>query len=90
MSNLGRALIADLNPDDLADLAELLAPYLPRSTADDGWMNTRAAAEYLGMSVSALHRLTAAREIPCSQDGPGARCFFRRSDLDGWRGATAS
>jgi hypothetical protein len=83
-------MIAGLDSDDLAELAELLAPYLPTTSADGGWMNTRAAAEYLDMPMSALHRLTAARQIPCSQDGPGARCFFRRSDLDRWRGATAS
>ena len=34
-------------------------------------------------------RMTAERRIPFSQDRPGARCWFRRSDLDRWREQTA-
>jgi len=45
-------------------------------------MDTRRAADYLGMSVSAIHRLTAERAIPFVQNGPGAKCYFKRSDLD--------
>jgi excisionase family DNA binding protein len=90
MSALARALLDDLGPDDLADLAERLAPFLrpTASTGDDRWLTTQQAAEYLGMSVHALHKLTAARSIPFSQAGPGARCYFRRSDLDEWRRTT--
>ena len=88
MSALGRALLESLDPADLAELAELLAPFLPTSPpADDGWMTTPQAAEYLGMSVHALHRLTADRRVPFHQDRPGAKCFFRRSELDTWREA---
>jgi excisionase family DNA binding protein len=73
--------------DDLADrLADRIVARLPCPDAGDaGWLTTRQAAAYLGMSVHALHKLTAAREIPFSQDGPGARCYFRRGDLDEWR-----
>jgi excisionase family DNA binding protein len=88
--SLARALIEELGPDDLAELAERLAPYLPVPSADDPWLSTRDAAAYLGIPVSALHRLTAARTIPFFQEAPRARCFFKRSDLDRWRGATAS
>ena len=42
---------------------------------DHGWMDTKQAAEYLGLSVDALHKLTAARSIPFEQSGPGARCL---------------
>jgi excisionase family DNA binding protein len=90
VTRLARALLDELDPDDLAELAEKLLPYLPGSTTDSGWMNSRAAADYLGMPISTLHRLVAAKEIPYSQDGPRARCFFRRSDLNRWREATAS
>ena len=87
MTELGRALLAQLEPEDLAGLAERLAPFLRTPAAsDDGWLNTKQAAEYLGISVHALHRLTAERRIPLHQDRPGARCFFRRSELDEWRG----
>jgi excisionase family DNA binding protein len=60
----------------------------PRTSASepDRWLITREAAEYLGLSIHAMHRLTAERSIPLHQEGPGARCFFKRSELDKWRG----
>jgi excisionase family DNA binding protein len=88
MSALTRALLADLDPDDLRELAERLAPYLPAPAppAEDRWLTTQEAAEYLGMTTTALHRLTAARAIPFEQAKPGAKCWFKRSALDAWRG----
>jgi excisionase family DNA binding protein len=53
---------------------------------EDRWMTTSQAAGYLGISVGSLHKLTAAREVPFSQDRPGGRCYFKRSELDAWRG----
>ena len=32
-----------------------------------------------------LYKLTAAREIPFHQDGPGCKLWFLRSELDEWR-----
>jgi excisionase family DNA binding protein len=86
VSKLG-ALLADLDPDDLRDLAQRLAPYLPTPTApvEDRWLTTREAATYLGMTTTALHKLTASRSVPFEQSGPRARCYFRRADLDEWR-----
>jgi excisionase family DNA binding protein len=87
MSQLAAALIAQLDDDALAELAARLAPFLPQPETADGdrWLNTRQAAEYLGISPNALHKLTAARTIPFQQDRPGAKCWFRQSELDGWR-----
>jgi hypothetical protein len=87
MSHLAAALIAQFDDEALAELAARLAPFMPRlETADsDGWLNTRQAAEYLGMSPSALHKLTAARAIPFEQERPRAKCWFQRSQLDQWR-----
>jgi len=86
VSRVVAALLAELTEDDLAQLALRLAPYLPDRTPDrDVWLNTTDAAEYLGLSRHGLHRLTADRAIPVSQDGPGARCYYRRSDLDRYR-----
>jgi excisionase family DNA binding protein len=86
----GLALQLDLPPavlDRLADMvAERVAARLASSTAgDDRWMSTAEAAEYLGMSTNALHRLTSERKVPFSQDRPGGKCWFKRSDLDAWR-----
>lgn len=86
MSTLARVLLDQLEPEDLAELARLLAPYLQAPASDDGWMNAKHAAEHLGISIHALHRLTAERRIPFHQERPGARCYFRRSELDQWRG----
>ncbi len=87
MSTLARALLDQLGPEDLAELADRLAPYLQApARSEDGWMNAKQAADYLGISIHALHRLTAERRIPFTQERPGARCYFRRSELDEWRG----
>jgi excisionase family DNA binding protein len=90
---LAAALLDALDDDALDVLAERLAPRLEarigrRAGAEasgDRWMTTDETASYLGMTPNALHKLTAARAIPFAQDGPGCRCYFRRSDLDRWR-----
>jgi hypothetical protein len=85
-----------LDPVALDYYAERLAPVLlrvatqadgpgPAEVEPDRWMNTRAAAVYLGVSVPALHRLTAARAIPFEQEAARCKCFFKRSDPDAWR-----
>lgn len=78
-----------LTPASLDLLADAVAGRVAAQLADrrearDGWMDSGDAARYIGRSISSLHKLTAARRIPFSQDGPGAKCFFRRSDLDQW------
>ena len=69
--------------------AELVIDRLERErplAADaDAWLDSKAAAAYLGLSRDGLHRLTAARLIPFSQAARGSRLFFKRSDLDQWR-----
>ena len=87
MTQLATALIAQLDDDALAELAARLVPFLPRPepAGGDRWLNTRQAAEYLGISPNALHKLTAARAIPFEQERPRAKCWFRRSELDAWR-----
>lgn len=87
--SVASAILAELTESDLDQLADLLAPLLaermaPR-TEPDAWMTTRQAAGYLGLTVPALHRLTASREVPFEQDGPGCKLWFRRAELDVWR-----
>ena len=85
-----RALM-EAGPDARAEVIDALAPVLAHigssaaASDDDGWIDARQAATYLGISLDALHRLTAARAVPCAQSGARARCFFKRSDLDAWR-----
>lgn len=88
MSDPLAAILDHADERTLDRLAELLEPRLRRlkaPTTGDGWLDSRDAAAYLGISKHALHRLTAERRIPFSQDTPGSRTYFKRSDLDGWR-----
>ena len=87
--NADRQVAFVLTPASLDHLADAVANRVAarlnqRRETTDGWMDSAAAARYIGRSISSLHKLTAARRIPFSQDGPGAKCFFRRSDLDDW------
>jgi excisionase family DNA binding protein len=68
-----------------ADLAAVIGPHLQPVPAPAGWMTTREAAAHLGLTLAALHRLTAARAVPFEQDAPGGKCWFQRADLDAWR-----
>lgn len=82
---------AELTPDDLDDLEQLLAARRqPTGTATtaDGWMDSARAAEYLGISKASLHKLTATRTIQFEQDAPGCKCWFQRSSLDAYRQGT--
>lgn len=87
--SLGEAFIASLTEAELGMLALRLRPYWdagePRSVALSGWMDSAAAAEYLGMSRSSLHKLTARRAIPSHQEAPGCKHWFLRAELDRWR-----
>ena len=91
MSALSRALIDEVLGDveALEALVEILAPRLVAHLApiplEDGWLNAREAASYIGISTNALHKLTAAREIPFEQDCAGGKLWFKRSELDAWR-----
>jgi hypothetical protein len=85
MSVLGQALLAQLDADDLRELADALAPYLSGRPGSDGWMGAQDAVAYLGLgSLDALDRLVG-EGLPCSQpSGPGGRRRFQKSCLDAW------
>jgi excisionase family DNA binding protein len=90
---LGEAVIDALGEQALERLAVRLSPYLEASHHElsaGGWLDAREAAAYLGLSLDALHKLTAARSIPFEQDGPGCKLWFQRSELDRWRRAGGS
>lgn len=80
--------LVDVLIDQLADrVAAALVQRLDASTPDPlpEWLDSRAAADYLGLHRDTLRKLAAERTIPAEQDGPGCKLFFRRSDLDEWR-----
>jgi hypothetical protein len=86
MSRLARALLDDLEPDDLAALAERLKPYL---SAEDGWLGTREAAAYAGCTVPALRYAMSRGEVDFEQRVAGGKTYFRRSALDRWHGGAS-
>jgi len=83
---LPQGLPADVLFDEgaAAAQAERLAQRLA-GRQDGRWLTAKEAAAHLGLSVYALHKLTAARAIPFGQDGPGCKLWFRRAELDRWR-----
>jgi excisionase family DNA binding protein len=56
-----------------------------QSAGDEDSLDSRHAAEYLGVHRDTLRKLVAERAIPAEQDGPGCKLYFRRSELDAWR-----
>jgi hypothetical protein len=82
--SLVRALLEELGPNDLAELAERLRPFL---AADDGWLGTREAAAYAGCTVPALRYSMTRGDVDFEQHVPGGKVYFRRSALDRWRTA---
>lgn len=73
--------------DKLAEAvaADVVQRLSEAGTHGDRWLTTREAADYLGLTVAAIHKRTAARQIPFEQAGPGCKCYFRSADLDHWR-----
>lgn len=88
MSSLSQAIVNDLTAEDLQALAELLEPHLRQrpgasiKRADDGWLNSSAAAAYLGCSRDRLYDLRQRRVLVGAKDGRSLR--FRRSELDAY------
>lgn len=81
-------LVLDELLGQLADLvAEKLATRIGASTGeeDDCWLDTRRAAEYLGVHRDTVRRLAAERVLPAEQVAAGCKLYFRRRDLDRWR-----
>jgi excisionase family DNA binding protein len=74
------ARLADLIAERLAERAQQAAQH----TAEE-WMDTRGAADYLGVHRDTVRKLAAERAIPTHQDGPGCKLYFRRDELDEWR-----
>lgn len=76
----------------LAQLADRVAAVVvdrlssaEKPSAADEWLDSRHAAEYLGVHRDTLRKLAAERTIPSEQDGPGCKLYFRRSEMDAWR-----
>jgi excisionase family DNA binding protein len=74
-----------VSPELLDELARRVTERIGPRESNDGWLDAKGAAAHLAIPRSTLHKLTASREIPFSQDVPGGKLYFKRSDLDKWR-----
>jgi hypothetical protein len=74
-------------PEVMQAIVEKLLPHLGSLVEQppDAWLDTNAAADYLGITPNAVHKASAARNIPCHQRIRGGKLWFRRSELDDWR-----
>lgn len=84
------AHVSHMLDEFIAELAERVAQRIADQTYSgrdgvDEWLDSRHAAEYLGVHRDTLRKLAAERSIPAEQDGPGCKLYFRRADLDAWR-----
>jgi hypothetical protein len=69
----------------VAAVADRLREESPEHQEDGNgpeWMTLPVAAEYLGSTVAATRKLYERRKVPHYQDGPGAKVWLRRSELD--------
>lgn len=67
-----------------AAVAARVAELIPEA-AEDGWLDSRGMADYLGVPLSMIRSLTARGELPVYQDREGGNYYGKRSELDGWR-----
>ncbi len=84
-------LTLTLSDEQIDALASAIAAKLAQPAhSGDEWLDSRAAAKYLGVHRDTLRRLAAEGKVRSEQDGPGCKFYFRRSDLDHWRAACGS
>jgi hypothetical protein len=79
-------LTITLTDGQLDAIAERIAAKVSqRDRQDDEWLDSRCAAQHLGISRDKLRKLAAGGAILSEQDAPGCKRYFRRSALDRWR-----
>ena len=81
-------LAVGLDPETIDALASAVAARVAElipEVADDGWLDSRGMADYLGVPLSMIRTLTARGELPVCQDREGGNYYGKRSELDEWR-----
>jgi excisionase family DNA binding protein len=86
MNALAAALLAEMDDETLARLAERLAPIIASRITPGRqampWLDVDGAAQHLACPRSRVYALVSARRIPHHRDG--SRLLFRREELDEW------
>jgi excisionase family DNA binding protein len=87
MSALSDALLAEIGDDLIIGLADALVAHvsIACTPSDSPWLDAEEAAGYLRIGKSSLYRLQRHGVVPAYQDGPAARLFFHRNELDDYR-----
>jgi excisionase family DNA binding protein len=76
-----RALVAEEISRTVADLR---AEFEASGNGWPEWMDVKTAARYLGVEVGVVRKLYERGKLPHYQDGPGAKVWLRRSELDAY------
>jgi len=86
MNALAAALLAEMDDETLARLADRLAPILVSKIETNSqavpWLDVHGAARHLTCPRSRIYALVSAGRIPHHRDG--SRLLFRREELDDW------
>lgn len=82
MSDLARALLAELDDDTLDVLAARIAPRLQAAPDPGPWLNTDEAATYLRCSKQRIYDLKSAGHLESGSDN--TRLLFHRDHLDAY------
>jgi excisionase family DNA binding protein len=86
LNALAAVLLAEMDDETLATLADRLAPILATRIGHAEpafpWLDVGHAAEHLSCPRSRIYALVSARRIPHYKDG--SRLLFRREELDDW------
>jgi hypothetical protein len=85
------ALVLDgvraMSPSERDELLALLGLANEASAERDPWMDSSAAAEYLGIHRDTLRKLAATGAIRSDQERPTCKRYFTKGGLDEWRSA---
>jgi hypothetical protein len=72
----------ELSDAQLEAIAERAAEIMAERKPEERWLDTNAAADYLGCHPVTLRRAAAERQIDYQQEGPGCKLFFSTRELD--------
>jgi len=86
--HVGFELPAGVLDSLVESVAERVAARIGAGATSSPWLTAEQAAAYLGIAKSSLYRLARTGVIPSYQDGPGARVFFHRDEIDQARRST--
>jgi len=75
-------LVAEHDLSELAQSVDRLREVI-ESRQPDPWLDEKAAADYLAVSVGALRALVRRKQIPVTRS-PVGRLRWKRSELDAW------